>query len=254
MSPRPLRPHLEALDDRVLLSGMPALAMGSTSIVEGNAGTQYAAVVVSPLQAQRQTVTVSYGTADGTATTAGNDYLATSGKLSFAPGQTSKTILVPVLGDRIGEADESFSVKLHGAKNAKIAGGRGVVTILDDEPRLRIGDVAIAEGNDGTRLFTFTVSLSAACDQAVTVDFATQDGSALAGEDYVATSGTLTFAPGETTRTITVAVLGGHHARAGRDLLRHPQQREHQRLDHRGAQGSRGDPGRRRIPRGGVHV
>ena len=87
---------------------------------------------------------------------------------------------------------------------AEISKGVGVGTIIDNEPRISIAD---AYNYYGESSFTFTVSLSAAYDQDVTVNFATVDGTAIAGVDYVATSGTLTFAPGETTKTITVDVL-----------------------------------------------
>jgi len=192
-----------------------SLTIGDATIVEGDAGTRNAEVVVTLSAASNKTVTVNYNTADEVPISgiyypavAGVDYLAASGKLSFAPGQSSKTILVPVIGDRLGEQDETFSVKLSGARNAKIADGTGLVTIQDDDLRISIGDAWIAEGNAGKTLMSFTVSLSAAQAQAVTVDYATQDGLARAGEDYVATSGRLSFAPGETTKTITVEIIG----------------------------------------------
>ena len=83
-------------------------------------------------------------------------------------------------------------------------------TIADDEPRISISDVTKAEGKKGqTTLFTFTVTLSAAYDQAVTMSFRTVDGTAKTSDsDYVARTGTLTFAPGETTKTITIEVKG----------------------------------------------
>ena len=80
---------------------------------------------------------------------------------------------------------------------------------MDDEPRLSVNSVSKVEGNSGTTVMTFTVTLSAAYDQAVTVKYATGDGSAtVAGGDYVATSGTLTFAAGQTTKTFTVTIKG----------------------------------------------
>jgi hypothetical protein len=159
--------------------------------------------------ADDQPVTVTYDTSDGSATTAGGDYQAKTGTLTFAPGETSKPITVLVNGDRLGENDESFTVNLTGATGALINYNPGYGTIVDNEPRLSIDSVSIAEGNSGTKAMTFTVTLSVAYNQPVTVKFATDDSSAtVANKDYVATSGTLTFAPGETSKKITVLIKG----------------------------------------------
>jgi chitinase len=196
-----------------------SLSVSDVTIMEGVAGAQNAAVIVSLSAPTNKIVTVNYSTADGTAL-AGSDYDAVSGKLTFARGQTSKTILVPVRGDQFVESDEWFSIKLSGARNAKITDGQATATIRNDDPTrptISISDAELVEGNSGTTLMTFTVSLAAVCDQAVTVNFATHDGdgmgglypnTAIAGQDYLATSGTLTFAPGETTRAITVEIIG----------------------------------------------
>src|SRR5262245_4836520 len=199
---------LERLEDRAV----PAtLSVVDAALVEGHAGTQFAEAVVRLSEPATRTITVNYHTTDGTAT-AGSDFNTVSGKLSLAPGQTSKSILVPVRGDRLGELDETVLVKLNASKNAKIADGTGVVTIRDDEPRLSIGDVSLLEGDcrcGGGTAFTFTVSLSATSDEAVTVNYATADGMATAAnEDYSAAWGLLTFSPGETTKTFTVWVYG----------------------------------------------
>jgi hypothetical protein len=189
------------------------------SITEGNTGSTAVSFTVNLSAAYSQTVTVQYATANGSAT-AGSDYEATTGTLTFAPGQTSKTIAVLVKGDRIGEYYESFVVNLSGAANAFITDSQGVGTIIDDEPDVGFMDYYFSspEGNVGTTPFTFTVTLSAAYDAPVTVNYATADltpddeywsgPGAAAGSDYQATSGTLTFAPGETSRTITVLVNG----------------------------------------------
>jgi hypothetical protein len=160
-------------------------------------------------------VTVAYSTGNGTAT-AGSDYRAASGTLTFAPGETSKTLTVLVNGDRSGEANETFVVNLGSPTNATIADGQGVGTITDDEPRVSISDVTKAEGKKNqTTLFTFTVTLSAAYDQPVTTSFRTVNGTATTGDnDYVARTGTLTFAPGETTKTITIEVKGDNKREA----------------------------------------
>src|SRR5262249_40420148 len=104
--------------------------------------------------------------------------------------------------------NETFTVNLGQATNAIVIDSQGLGTILDDEPRISIGDVSRAEGNSGTTAFVFTVTLSAAYDAPVTVHFATADGTARSVEDYNATSGSITFAPGETSKTITIVVKG----------------------------------------------
>jgi hypothetical protein len=187
----------------------PTLSISDVTVTEGNTGTVNAVFTVSLSAPWNQTVTVHYSTADNTATTAGNDYQAGSGTLTFAPGVTSQTVTVAVNGDRLAEADESFFVNLDSPTAATIADGQGVGTILDDEPRISIGDVSLNEGNSGTTKFNFTVSLSAAYDAAVTVGYATANGTAtIANRDYQARSGTVTFAAGVTSQTITILVNG----------------------------------------------
>jgi hypothetical protein len=188
---------------------VPSIAIHDSTVTEGNTGTVTATFTVTLSAASTETVTVDYATANGTAT-AGSDYQAASGVLTFAPGETSKTITVPVNGDRLGEPDETFFVNLNGATNATIADDQGVGTIVDDEPRISINDVSKKEGRKNqTTLFTFTVTLSVAYDQPVAVSFQTVNGTATTGDnDYVAKTGTLTFAPGETTKTITIEVKG----------------------------------------------
>jgi chitinase len=156
-------------------------------------------------------VTVKFATADGTAT-AGSDYVARSGTLTFAPGETTKTISIAAIGDSVVEADEGFTVGLSDAVGATVADGTAVGTITNDDvapPTLRIGNSSFAEGSAAAPGHgTFTVTLSAASSSPVTVKFATANGTAKMGSDYVAKSGTLTFAPGETRKTITVAAIG----------------------------------------------
>jgi hypothetical protein len=119
-------------------------------------------------------------------------------------------VIVLVIGDRLAEPTETFVVNLSGPTNATIADGKGVGTIVDDEPRISISDVTRSEGKKGQKtLFTFTVTLSAAYDQAVTLSYRTVNGTATTSNgDYIAKTGTLTFAPGETTKTITIEVKG----------------------------------------------
>ena len=175
---------------------------------EGNGLVTGFTFTVSLSQATNQPVSVDFATLDGLAT-AGSDYTAAMGTLTFAAGDTSQTITVLVTGDTTSEADESFFVALSNASQGFIADNLGVGIIANDDGALSISDVSKAEGNTGLTPFTFTVSLANATTKTVTVNYATADGSAtVAGGDYVAASGTLTFNPGDVSKTVTVSVKG----------------------------------------------
>jgi probable HAF family extracellular repeat protein len=186
----------------------PVIAIADASVSEGHGGTRSATLTVALSAPSTAPVTVSYATANGSAV-AGSDYEPASGSVTFAAGETSRTLSIEITGDRIGEPNERVLVNLsHASDGAAIGDGQAVITIADDEPRLTIGDVSRNEGHAGTTAFTFTVTLSQASDVPVIVSFATADGSARAGEDFAAASGQLTFAAGQTARTIGVAVTG----------------------------------------------
>jgi hypothetical protein len=157
------------------------------------------------------TATINYATSNGTAT-AGPDYAATSGTLTFASGETTKTFTVPVTNDSIDEPDETVNLTLSspGGSGAVGTPSSAVLTIVDTTPAptLSINDVSVIEGNSGVSSATFTVTLSAASGNTVTASYATADQTALAGSDYLAASGTVTFSPGEVTKTIAVTVNG----------------------------------------------
>ena len=200
------KPAFESLEDRCVPAAM--LSVSSVAIIEGNVGTQHAEVTVTLSEPLGKAVTVNYRTINGTAK-AGSDYDAVSGKLTFAKGQTSKTILVPVHGDRIHESDESFFVRLENAKGAKIANANANVAIVDNEPRISISNMYATEGNAGETILTFTASLAHVYDEIVTLDYATADGTATtADNDYLSAFGSLTFEEGDTAQTFTVTVLG----------------------------------------------
>lgn len=188
---------------------LPSLSIADASVVEGNSGTTNAAFVVTLSAPSGETVTVHYATSNGTAK-AGSDYQVTSGTLTFNLGETTKTILVPVIGDRRKEPDETFFVTLSSPSNANVVRAVGLGTILDDDsiPALSISDVSKKEGSSGTTDFVFVVTRSGATGRTATVHFATANGTARAGSDYTPTSGSLTFAPGEKIKTITVSVIG----------------------------------------------
>lgn len=168
--------------------------------------------VVTLSQASSVEVTVDFATAGGTATQ-DVDFVGKSGTLTFAPGEMTKIIEIVIKGDLLNEADETFTVSLSNPSNAELAPGAGsaIGTIIDDDPPPSVSIATpepIVEGDSGTKPLVFTVTLSAASGQMVTVDYATGNGTANAGVDFVADNGTLTFAPGETVKTITVQIIG----------------------------------------------
>ncbi|CAG2098266.1 putative Ig domain-containing protein [Xanthomonas arboricola pv. juglandis] len=189
----------------------PTLSINNVSVNEGNAGTTNATFTVSLSQpAGTGGVSFDIATADGTAT-AGVDYVASSLTGQTIPaGSSSATFTVLVNGDTLSEPNETFFVNVSNVTGASVGDGQGQGTIVNDDalPALSIDDVSVNEGNSGTTTATFTVSLSAASGQTVSVNYITADGTATAGSDYAARSGTLTFAPGVTAQGVAITVNG----------------------------------------------
>ena len=188
---------------------LPSLTIDDAQVTEGNGGTADAVFTVRLSAPSGQTVTVDYATADGTAT-APADYTATTGALSFPAGTTTRTVGVPVVGDLLDEANETFLVRLSNAAGALLSDAQATGTIVDDDPLpvLSIDDVSVAEGEAGTTAAVFTFSLSAPSGRVVSVAVATADGTATAGEDYTPGTWSMVFPPGVTTAPSGVAVVG----------------------------------------------
>ncbi|MEA2329448.1 MAG: large repetitive protein [Thermoanaerobaculia bacterium] len=186
----------------------PALSVNDISAEEQS---ETAIFLVTMSRAATAPVALRYATFDGTAT-APLDYAATSGTLTFAPGEISKTVTVPVVRDKIADPDETFTLRLSDAPGATILKSTGTATILESDrlpqPVVIIDDIAVAEGNSGTTDAIFNVRLSFASALPVVVAWKTENGSARDDSDYSAGIGTLTFAPGETTLPVTVKITG----------------------------------------------
>jgi hypothetical protein len=164
-------------------------------------------VTVSP--APTVVTTVQYATADNTAT-APADYTSTSGTLTFNPGVTTLSIAVAINNDNIFElgaalsGEETFFVNLTNPTNASISDAQGVGTIHDDEPAgIFVNDVFVHEGTAAV----FTITMPAPADMPMSANYATANATAVAPDDYTAVSGTVTFAPGETSKTVSVPTL-----------------------------------------------
>lgn len=183
----------------------PLLSIGKISVAEGNSGTTAAVFTVRLSAVSGAPAIVSFTTVPGTAQ-APLDFVNTSGSLTFAPGETEKTIELLVNGDVTYEPDEQFTMQLS-AQSGAAGVASATCTILNDDakPELRIDDVSVVEGNSGTKNAVVTVRASAPVSGYVNI--ATSDGTARAGSDYVAATPTLTFA-NETSKTFTIAITG----------------------------------------------
>ncbi len=185
------------------------LTVTDVTMLEGDSGTLGAVFTVTLAPTGTQVVSVNYATVDDTAS-AGSDYTAATGTLTFNVGETEKTITVSVLGDTVDEPDETFTLTLSNPANAELIDGTGLGTIVDDDgvSTLTIADATVTEGDSGTVNAAFDVTLSPAAVSSVSVDYATADGSATAGSDYIAAGDTLIFSAGQTTKTINITVAG----------------------------------------------
>jgi sugar lactone lactonase YvrE len=188
---------------------VPGVSISDATVTEGTGAPVPATFTVSLSPWFGQPITVPFTVVDGTAT-AGSDFAPTAGTVTFDPGVTSKTVTVQVTGDQVAELTETFSVTLQpeGGVGAIRATGTGTILDNDGAATLSIGDAIVDEGNNGTVTASFPVTLSPASGQTVTVQFSTSNGSATAGQDYQSTSGTLTFQPGDVSKSIQVAVNG----------------------------------------------
>jgi len=196
---------------------LPQMTIADASAVEGDPGDTAAVVMKVSLSAPSgRPILVAYvhGLGAGNTATPGTDYESDPGVLTFAPGETEKFVTTPIIPDGLYEGPETFSVTLGfvGTPTFSIPDdGAAVGTIVDDDvaPRVTAGAVTVAEGNDPAgRLVTIPVTLSGVSGLPVTVDYATADDTAVAPGDYAAAGGTLTFAPGETAKSVQVRVVG----------------------------------------------
>ena len=193
--------------------GDPSLTITAPSAVtEGSSGSTDMVFTVTLAPTSGQQVSVDYA-ADATSTaTADTDFTDLSGTLTFAPSQTSQSITVAVTGDAVDEPNETVVLKLSNPINASITTDKATGTINDDDgdPSLTItAPSAVTEGSSGSTDMVFTVTLAPTSGQQVSVDYAADATStATADTDFTDLSGTLTFAPSQTSQSITVAVTG----------------------------------------------
>jgi hypothetical protein len=186
---------------------LPTISIDDVAVVEGNAGSTNAVFTVTLSASNTQAVMVDYTTSNGTAT-APSDYQSVNGTLNFPPGTTTRNVSVPVNGDTIPEGDETFFVNLSNANNASITDNQGKGTITDDDAGGTLAFSAASYNvNENAGTITITVNRTGSTVGAVTVNYATSNGTATAGSDYGNTAGTLFFGSGETSKTFDVPII-----------------------------------------------
>jgi hypothetical protein len=190
-----------------ILAPGSGLSVEPVTVTEGDGGFVNAVFNVSRGNGAG-TASVNFNTADGTAT-AGADYIAIpTTTLNFANGETTKTVTVQVRGDLLDEPDESFFLNLSNAVGADLNTSQAIGTILDDDDagiiQFSLDSYSIAE-SAGTAFIK--VTRTGGLDGQVTVDYATDDGSAIAPGDYTSKTATLTFNQGEASKTIAVPII-----------------------------------------------
>ena len=165
------------------------------------------AVLVTRVGGASGTVTVDFATGNGTAT-AGLDYLATNGTLTLSPGQTNASFFITLLPDALSEGEETLNLSLSNPTGgALLLVSNAVLSIFDRPVPLRFAPTNTFYSPEGNTNVSVFVLREGDADRKVTVDFATSDGTATAGLDYIATNGTLTFGPGQTNSSFSVTLL-----------------------------------------------
>jgi hypothetical protein len=191
------------------LQPLPAVYVGrANAVTEADSGTTPLVFAIALDRPSSSDTTLSYETADVTAT-AGTDYVTTAGTVTIPAGSQRVEVIVPVVADALGEPDEVLSFRVTSVSaSARLVIAENVGEIDDNEPLISIAPGSVSEGDAGTTTLSFDVSLDRPADADVAVDYATSNVTATAGADYTAKSGTLAIPAGSTTGTITVSVTG----------------------------------------------
>jgi hypothetical protein len=201
------------------LTPIPMVSITTANTTEGNAGSHAATFTVKLQAATAQPVTLDYSTGRAGA---GTSFLPTAGTLTFTPGQTTKTISVPILGDTIYELNEKVTVRLSNVTNADFRKWTATSAILNDDPApaLRVGDASKLEGGPLQRAnVKVPVTLSFPTGAATKVHWVASNGTATGANDYALASGTVTIVKGKTKGTIAIPILGDANVEPNETVL-----------------------------------
>jgi hypothetical protein len=205
--PRSVRSGLgcERLERRDCPAGLFTIEPPAGPIIEGDRATFTVRLAAPSSQPERVLVSTVAETA-----TLGRDYtFQNSQQLLFAPGTTTRQFTINTLSDTLREGVETLRIVVSPMNRPGALPVTTRAAIYDLVPTtVSVGDIRVTEGNEGTTNADFVVRLTAGAILPVTLNYATRNGTATAGTDYTATTGTLTFAPGEFEKTVSVPILG----------------------------------------------
>lgn len=153
-----------------------------------------------------EAATVEFATSNKTAI-ADSDYVAQNGTLTFAPGETTRSIFIPILDDTLVEPTETFGVALSSPVGAVLGSPNKTLVLIKDNDSTVQFTAASSSVSEASPFATITARRTGVLTTAATVEFSTSDGTATAGLDYGATNGVLTFPPGVTTRSFRVPIV-----------------------------------------------
>jgi Ca2+-binding RTX toxin-like protein len=199
-------------------TGAPVLSVRDALVDESAGKATFLVLLDRPAAGA---VSVNFATASGTAA-AGADFTSRSGTLAFAAGETAKAVTVSLVDDTLAEAAERFDLVLSAPAGGSVGDARGTAVIgLSDQavaavPQLRVSDLRVSEADGWVDL---VVALSAPSNDEVSVGWATAGGTAVAGSDFIASSGILRLQPGQTTATVRLGLVDGSAAEAAESFI-----------------------------------
>ncbi|MEX2113552.1 MAG: Calx-beta domain-containing protein, partial [Pirellulales bacterium] len=183
-----------------------AISVNDVARLEGNSGLTNFVFTLNLIGEVEFPVVITYATVNGSATAPG-DYIAGNGAVTFLPGgATTRQVTIQVVGDEIIEPNETFFLDLD-SNSARLLRSAATGTILNDDVDLSINDISIVEGNFGTSNAVFTLSSLGTINETITVNYATTNGTAVGGLDYVPQVGQATLDPTRSTTTIVVPII-----------------------------------------------
>ena len=193
---------------KIINDDLAKLSIADATTTEGDSNSKVLQFIVTSSATVDTDITVSYVTANGTAT-AGEDYVATTGETTISSFDTTNAINIVINGDTKTEADETFTITLSSPQGAIIgkANAKGII-VNDDETAFSIDNVTINEGDNGTKDLEFMITSNTISSIPISFNYDTTNGTAQAGTDYIAKTGTVILPAGQNTVSIVIEIIG----------------------------------------------